>query len=213
MLFFLGKATGSLLTELINPQSATGSPLITTCLHLRRQCGGATALIFINMCNAIWTIFMQTASILLATKSDLPKTDGERTGLQVWGGAWGPSSLQQESISLSLHPLLSLPPLSLPPPFLSFSLSLFFPLFFPLYFFPCVRCLFLLGEGLPCALRAADWPLSPYGWAPAPSHLPHFLLQGVKGGCLVNLEVSWPGKVVWGRWTGLLVPSVVGGTT
>ena len=33
MLFFLTKATGSLLAELINPQSAIGSPLITTCLH------------------------------------------------------------------------------------------------------------------------------------------------------------------------------------
>lgn len=28
---------------------------------------------------------MGTASIFLATKSDLPKTDGERTGLLGWG--------------------------------------------------------------------------------------------------------------------------------
>lgn len=29
---------------------------------------------------------MRTAPIFLATKSDLPKTDGEKTGPQVWAG-------------------------------------------------------------------------------------------------------------------------------
>lgn len=72
---------------------------------------------------------MRTASLWLATTSDLPKTDGARTGLQVRGWARAPH--------LRCHSLFLFEPFSL---LGGFSSQQVFP-----------------GEGLPHAWRGASW--------------------------------------------------------